>query len=113
MTPTRSSRMSDEALATAEGALESTRQFASQALGMASEKVRDLRYGARDLASKSLDTVADTASAAQRRLGNYANATTRYVADQPVKSALIAASVGAILMGAYLYSRRRSNSNRY
>ncbi len=87
----------EEVSAAGSGALDSTREFAAQALERAADKMRDLRYG-----------VADTASAAQRQMGHYANATTRYVAEQPLKSALIAAGVGAAVMAAILIARRRS-----
>lgn len=87
----------DEAAASGGRTLDSTREFAAQALERAAEKMRDLRYG-----------VADTASAAQRQMGHYANATTRYVAEQPLRSALIAAGVGAVVMAAILMARRRN-----
>jgi ElaB/YqjD/DUF883 family membrane-anchored ribosome-binding protein len=90
----------DEARSATAHALESTREFANQAFEKAGEKVRDLRYGMRDLANKSASSV-----------GDYASATTRYVSEQPMKSALIAAAVGAVLT-ALVLSRRRSN-NRY
>jgi ElaB/YqjD/DUF883 family membrane-anchored ribosome-binding protein len=78
--------------------MDSTREYAAQALERAAERMRDLRYG-----------VSDTATAAQRHMGHYADATTRYVADQPVKAALMAAGVGALVMAAILMSRRRSD----
>jgi ElaB/YqjD/DUF883 family membrane-anchored ribosome-binding protein len=80
----------------ASSAIDSTREYAAQALERAAERMRDLRYG-----------VADTAGAAQRQMGQYADATTRYVAEQPVKAALMAAAVGAVVMAAVLASRRR------
>ena len=83
------------------------RQYASQALDKAGEKMRDLRYGVQDLATKGLSTVGDTASAARERLGGYAYATRSYVSEQPVKSALIAAAVGAVVAGIVLAARRR------
>lgn len=61
----------------------------------AAERMRSLREG-----------MADTAMTARRRMGRYADATTRYVAEQPVKSALLAAAVGALVMAAILLSRR-------
>ena len=85
----------DEAYDAAGNALENTRQFASQAIEKAGEKVRDLRYGVKDLASKGVTSASDAAAAAQRQLGQYAHATSRYVTEQPVKSALIAAAIGA------------------
>lgn len=86
----------DEAAATGTHALESTREFAAQALERAAEKMRDLRYG-----------VADTATAAQRQMGRYASATRHYVAEQPVRSALIAAGIGAVVAAAVLITRRQ------
>ena len=96
----------DAATGLAGHALETTRELASQAIGKAGEKVRDLRYGVKDLASKGASTVSDATAAAQRRLGGYAQATGRYVSEQPVKSALIAAAVGAAVAALVLAVRR-------
>jgi ElaB/YqjD/DUF883 family membrane-anchored ribosome-binding protein len=87
-------------------ALESTKQFASQAFEKAGEKVRDLRYGATDLARKGASSVSEATAAAQRQLGQYAQATGRYVSEQPVKSALIAAAIGAAVAALVLAMRR-------
>ena len=87
------------------------RQSASDALDKAGETVRELRSGARDFASRSLHGVADSAAAAQRRLGEYAGATTRYVSDQPVKSALIAAAIGALVAGVVIAARRHNRKS--
>src|SRR6185369_12358815 len=96
----------DDARGATGQALESTRQFASQALDKAGEKVRDLRYGATDLARKSASSVSDATAAAQRQLGEYAQATRRYVSEEPVKSALIAAAIGAAVAALVLAIRR-------
>jgi ElaB/YqjD/DUF883 family membrane-anchored ribosome-binding protein len=96
----------DESLGATGQALESTKQFASQALDKAGDKVRDLREGATDLARRSATTVSDATAAAQRRLGEYAQATGRYVADEPLKSALIAAAVGAAVAALVMAIRR-------
>ncbi len=93
--------LAGEAIATGAQALDSTREFAAQALERAAEKMRDLRYG-----------VADTASAAQRQIGRAASATRDYVAEQPVRSALIAAGVGALVMAAIVLTRRQ-RGNRF
>jgi ElaB/YqjD/DUF883 family membrane-anchored ribosome-binding protein len=83
--------------------LESTRRMASEALERASSTMKDLRSG-----------MSDRASAAQRTMGQYANAGTRYVADNPWRSALIAAAVGAAVAGLYLAMRhRRELQDRY
>src|SRR3954471_15619737 len=87
----------DEASQAGSGALERTREVAAQALEQAADKMRDLRYG-----------VSDTATAAQRQLGRYTSATTRYVSEQPMRSALIAAGVGAVVMAAILVAPRRN-----
>ena len=96
----------DDARGATGHALESTRQFTSQALGKAGEKVRDLRYGATDLARKGASSVSEATAAAQRQLGQYAHATERYVSEQPVKSALIAAAIGAAVAALVLAIRR-------
>lgn len=96
----------DEALGATGHALESTKHLASQAMEKAGEKVRDLRYGATDLARKGASTVSEATAAAQRQLGQYAQATGRYVSDQPLKSALIAAAVGAAVAALVLAIRR-------
>jgi ElaB/YqjD/DUF883 family membrane-anchored ribosome-binding protein len=105
-----SSSYADEALNTAESALESTRQLASQVIGKASEKVRDLRFGAKDLASKGYGVASDATAAAQKQLSRYADVTGRYVSQQPVKSVLIAVAAGAVIAGLVAAARRR---NRY
>jgi len=46
-------------------------------------------------------------------VGEYAHATTRYVAEQPLKSALIAAAIGAAVAALVLAMRRNSNKRYY
>jgi ElaB/YqjD/DUF883 family membrane-anchored ribosome-binding protein len=79
----------------------------------AREKMRDLRYGVQDLASRGMSAVGETASAAQERLGRYAGATGRYVTEQPVKSALIAAAIGAAVAAIVMVARSRRNRYYY
>jgi len=92
----------DEARSATTQAIESTKEFANQALEKAGERVRDLRYGVKDLAHKGVNSV-----------NEYAHATTRYVAEQPLKSALIAAAVGAAVAALVLAMRRNSNKRYY
>lgn len=92
----------EDARTAASHALESTREYANQAFEKAGEKVRDLRYGVKELASKGVSSV-----------GDYAQATTRYVSDQPVKSALIAAAVGAAVAALVMAMRRNSHKRYY
>jgi len=96
------SSYADEARGITGQALESTREFANQAFEKAGEKVRDLRYGVKELANKSASSV-----------GEYAQATTRYVAEEPLKSALIAAAIGAAVAALVLAMRRNSNQRYY
>ena len=96
------STYADDARSITGQALDTTREFANQALEKAGEKVRDLRYGVKDLANKSASSV-----------GEYAQATTRYVAEEPLKSALIAAAVGAAVAALVLAMRRNSNQRYY
>lgn len=107
MTSTRSLRSdasgyADDARGLASQALESTREYANEAFDRAGSKFRDLRSGVKDIASRGATSVND-----------YASATTRYIADEPVKSALIAAAIGAAVAGLVLAMRRRDSSSRY
>jgi ElaB/YqjD/DUF883 family membrane-anchored ribosome-binding protein len=76
--------------------IDSTRRLAADALERASSSVKDLRSG-----------VSDRASSAQRYMGEYASAGTRYVSEHPMKSALIAAAVGAAVAGLVIAMRHR------
>ena len=77
------------------------------------EKVRDLRYGVQDLASKGISAMGEGASVAQERLGRYASTTGRYVTEQPVKSALIAAAIGAAVAAIVMVARSRRDRYYY
>jgi ElaB/YqjD/DUF883 family membrane-anchored ribosome-binding protein len=83
--------------------IDSTRRLAADALDRASSTVKDLRSG-----------VSERASSAQRYMGEYASAGTRYVSEHPMKSALIAAAVGAAVAGIVIAMRHRHDlQNRY
>lgn len=92
--------------------LEGSHRFATQALDRASDKMRELSGSMKDIASRGMGTVTGSAQAAQREIGRYANATGRYVMDQPLKSALIAAAVGACVAG-LIVALRHNRSNDY
>lgn len=111
----------DGMLQSAGTAVDSTRDYASQGLDKAEDKVRELRGSvdplvdmlasrAQKLARQSLDMAAEAKEKAQQSLTRYANATTHYVSEQPVRSVLIAAAVGAAV--ALLVSSAR-NRNRH
>ena len=106
MTSTRSmqntaSSYADDARGLASQALESTREFANEAFDRAGSRFRDLRSSVKDMAGRGATS-----------MGEYSRATQRYIADEPVKSALIAAAVGAAVAGLVL-ALRSSNKNRY
>lgn len=114
---------SDELLQTASHALDSTRSHANDALDKAEGKVRELRGNvdpmvdmlaskAQKLARQSLDIAAEAKDRAQQSLSRAAGATTRYVAEQPLRSVLIAAAVGAGV-ALLISSARTRNRNRY
>lgn len=101
-----------QAFQAAGAALEQSRQFAGDAAGKAVDTVRELRDGASAAASRGAEALSDTAAAAQRRVHRYQRAATRYVSEQPVKTALMAAAVGAgvtALLLALSRTRRRED----
>jgi ElaB/YqjD/DUF883 family membrane-anchored ribosome-binding protein len=91
--------------------LASTRRLASEALERASATVKDMRSGVQDAANRGLGAVSERASAARGYVGEYARSSTRYVADNPLKSALIAAAVGAAVAGLVMAMRHRRESD--
>ncbi len=112
---------SEQMLQGAGKAVDSTRDYANQALERAESKVRDLRgevdplvemlaSKAQKLARQSLDMAAEAKEKARQSLTRYADATTQYVSDQPVRSVLIAAAVGAAVALLVASARQR---NRY
>ena len=94
-------------------ALAQTRKIASQAMERAGSTAKDLRAGMQDVAARSMSAVSDRAAAAQQKVGEYAGASTRYVAEHPLKSALIAAAIGAAVAGLVMALRHRRDSEKY
>ena len=100
---------------------DSARSYAHDALDEAQTKLHELRHSvdpmveklssnAQKLARQSMDMANQARLKARDSLSHYADATTKYVADQPVRSVLIAAAVGAAV--ALLVSSAR-NHKRY
>lgn len=113
---------SEELLGGASRAVDSTREYANDALDKAESKVRELRgqvdpmvdmlaSKAQKLARQSLDLASEAKHRAQHSLSQAAGATGRYVAEQPLRSVLIAAAVGAAV--AMLVSAARHRNDRY
>ena len=87
--------------------IETSRRKASEALEKANEAMNDWRSGMQDIASRSLDNGSTTAQAARQRLDQYTQSSTRYVAENPLKSALIAAAIGAAVASLVVALRRQ------
>lgn len=99
-------KASDDMLQTASNVVDSTRDYANHALDKAEDKVREFRSNvdplvdrlsakAQQLARQSLDMAAEAKEMAQKSLSRYSAVTSQYVSEQPVRSVLIAAAVGA------------------
>jgi ElaB/YqjD/DUF883 family membrane-anchored ribosome-binding protein len=111
------SQIADEACQTANDAIETTRAYAQNAINATGEKVRDLyRDGepAEQLAARvqqavrrGLDAASSTSVQAQRRFEQAAEATGKYIADQPVRSMLVAAATGAAITALIVLASRR------
>jgi len=112
--------VADDVLQSAQDAVQSTRDAANNSLEKAEQSVRalrsqtdpvidDLAARAQELASRSIDYCAETSARARRQMQEAADATTKYVAEQPGKSLVIAAASGAALATLVLWiSRRRA-----
>jgi ElaB/YqjD/DUF883 family membrane-anchored ribosome-binding protein len=96
----------DGLMQTADKAIDATRGYANQVLDSADEKMHALqnkvepaldRFAskAQDLAQRGMDMAGHTKDQAKESLSHYSAVTTRYVAEKPVQSILIAAAVGA------------------
>lgn len=94
--------------------LDKTRRLASEALERASSTMKDLRSGMQDAASRGMNAMGDRATIARGYMNDYARTGSRYVSDNPLKSALIAAAVGAAVAGLVIAMRnRRELQDRY
>lgn len=109
----------DSLAQSADKAIDSTRNYANHALDVADEKVHTLRSSvqpvlekfsrkAEQFAHQGMDMAANAKDKARESLSQYSAATSRYVADKPVQSVLIAAAVGAAV--ALLVSSARSRN---
>lgn len=114
---------SEDMMQTASRAIDSTREHANEALDKAESKMREFRGSvdpmvdmlaskAQKLARQSLDMASEAKDRAEKSLKHAADATTRYVSEQPMRSILIAAAVGAVV-AVLVSSSRESSRNRY
>lgn len=71
-----------------------------------SQLIDDLASRAQDLAERSINFWADSSHRARRQIQTAADATTRYVVEQPGRSVLIAAATGAAIATAFFLGTR-------
>lgn len=99
-------QVADGLMQSADKAIDATRGYANHALDSAEEKMHSMQSKvdpalekftsrAQELAQRGMDMAAHTKDQAKESLSHYSAATTRYVAEKPVQSILIAAAVGA------------------
>lgn len=111
-------RLGEDVRDSAEHAYDNSREFANDSLGRVSEKMRDLRrdlepavdqlrYRARRAARQGMDVASEARDRTRETVEHYTDATGRYVADQPVRSVLIAAAAGAALAALLMAARGR------
>lgn len=101
-------------LQSAQQAVESTATLASDALHNRIDPIVDkMAVTAQKLAKQSMDMATDAKEYAQHAINRAAKASTHYVEEQPVRSVLIAAAVGAAVAVLITSMRSRNHPNRY
>lgn len=107
----------NNAAETAKEGVNATRKMASEAVDKAQEGLEsaekqinpvidDLAARAQELANRSIHFCADTSERARQQLQCAAEATNRYVVEQPAKSLVMAAAAGAAIATAFLWGSR-------
>ena len=107
----------DDILDGASDAVQSARDMANRSLDKADSRIHHLRQDvdpriddiaakAQDLASRGIAYCVNTSDRARRQLRQAADTTTRYVAEKPGTSLLIAAAAGAAFATAVMLARR-------
>jgi ElaB/YqjD/DUF883 family membrane-anchored ribosome-binding protein len=111
----------DGLLNSADKAIDHTRTYANHALDAADSKMHELKRAvepaldklsskAQAIAQQGMDMAGQAKDKAKESLSHYSTVTSRYVAEKPIQSVLIAAAVGAAV--ALVVSAAR-NRNRY
>lgn len=107
----------NNAAETAKEGVNATRKAASDAADKVQEGLEsaqkqvapvidDLAARAQELASRSIHFCADTSERARQQLQCAAEATNRYVVEQPAKSLVMAAAAGAAIATAFMWGSR-------
>ena len=116
-------KSTDGVMDSAGRALDTTREHANNAIDRAESKLRELRGNvdpaveflaekAQKMARQSLDMATEAKERAEKSLKYAADATTRYVSEQPMRSMLVAVTVG-VAVALLISSSRGRNRNRY
>ena len=101
-------------LQSAEHAVESTAKNTSEAIHNSIDPMVDLMaVTAQKLAKQSMNMAADAKEYAQHAMHRASKASTQYVSEQPVRSVLIAAAVGAAVAVAITSLRGRDDVRRF
>jgi ElaB/YqjD/DUF883 family membrane-anchored ribosome-binding protein len=119
-TPETQNKLVDQAAASADQAIRSTQRVANEALNSVAGTAQNLREHAvpmvdrvaeraSAMAHQGVDTVRERSHQLSESAHRVTDGTRHYVQDQPVKSLLIAAATGAVLMGllSFLSGTRR------
>ena len=112
-------QFTDSVAHSAEKMVDNTRGYANQALDTAENAIDQLHSNAQPainkfsrqaekIAHQGIDMAVQAKDKARESISHYSEATSRYVAEKPVQSVLIAAAVGAAL--ALLVSSARGRS---
>ncbi|MDO9146516.1 MAG: hypothetical protein Q7U52_02385 [Hydrogenophaga sp.] len=115
--------LSDDAAAVARSLVHSTERAAQQGMDRLSDGLDDARshtsaalkqlaQGTETLAHRGMDAVRDGACQLREKSLHAKDVTTTYIQHEPVKSVLIAAAVGAALMGLVALLSRHGGSGR-
>ncbi|RYF80967.1 MAG: hypothetical protein EOO29_12135 [Comamonadaceae bacterium] len=112
------SQLADDLRSTAQDAVDTTRAYAQNAVDAAGQKVRNLRHDVepsveqiaarvQQAVHRGLEAASKSGVRAQERFTDAAQVTGRYIADQPVRSVLIAAAAGAAITALLVLATRR------
>jgi ElaB/YqjD/DUF883 family membrane-anchored ribosome-binding protein len=105
---------SEALLQSTEKTLESTAANASDAVHNRIDPMVDLMaVTAQKLAKQSMNMASDAKEYAQHAMNRASKASTQYVSEQPVRSVLMAAAVGAAVAVVITSMRSRGNTHRY
>lgn len=105
---------SEAMLHSAEQAVDSTAELAGSALHNHIDPMVDMMaVTAQKLAKQSMNMASDAKEYAQHAMNRASKASTQYVAEQPIRSVLMAAAVGAAVAVAITSLRSRNDVRRF